>query len=162
MQLAFGLSRAIPEHVVTAWGARLIAPADLIHDRQDLQAADDASRDRLARWLDDGALERARTRLRNERLPESDDVTMLVDDGVGTIVGSTRRSGGHVYLAAWLAVQHQSPRAAAELQEAAAADDLTEADELSGNTDCPEGCYVEPDGRCPHGYESAACTLGVI
>lgn len=33
---------------------------------------------------------------------------------------------------------------------------------LMGQTDCPDECEVEPDGHCPHGYESAALTLGVI
>jgi hypothetical protein len=37
-----------------------------------------------------------------------------------------------------------------------------EVDELEGETDCPSGCVVEPDGECEHGYESAALTLGVI
>lgn len=37
-----------------------------------------------------------------------------------------------------------------------------DADDLMGDTDCPDGCNVEPDGTCPHGYESAALTLGVI
>jgi hypothetical protein len=31
-----------------------------------------------------------------------------------------------------------------------------------GETDCPEGCYVEPDGVCPHGYLSAGRTAGII
>ena len=34
--------------------------------------------------------------------------------------------------------------------------------EMMGETDCPEGCSVEPDGTCPHGYESAGLTAGVI
>lgn len=37
-----------------------------------------------------------------------------------------------------------------------------EADEMMGDTDCPEGCVVEPDGACWHGYESAARNAGVI
>lgn len=37
-----------------------------------------------------------------------------------------------------------------------------EADYMMGQTDCEEGCTVEPDGVCPHGYESAALTLGII
>lgn len=37
-----------------------------------------------------------------------------------------------------------------------------EADEMMGDTDCPEGCVVEPDGHCYHGYFSAAITAGVI
>ena len=31
-----------------------------------------------------------------------------------------------------------------------------------GETDCPEGCTVEPDGSCPHGWLSAGRTAGVI
>lgn len=27
---------------------------------------------------------------------------------------------------------------------------------------CDDGCQVEPDGVCPHGYESAALTAGMI
>ncbi len=29
-------------------------------------------------------------------------------------------------------------------------------------TECPEGCIVEPDGLCPHGYESKLMELGYI
>jgi len=29
-------------------------------------------------------------------------------------------------------------------------------------TECPEGCIVEPDGICPHGYESILIELGII
>ena len=29
-------------------------------------------------------------------------------------------------------------------------------------TACPEGCEVEPDGKCPHGYRSVARVLGLI
>ncbi len=29
-------------------------------------------------------------------------------------------------------------------------------------TDCPEGCIVELDGLCPHGYESKLMELGYI
>lgn len=29
-------------------------------------------------------------------------------------------------------------------------------------TECPEGCVVEPDGTCPHGYESILLMLGLI
>ncbi len=29
-------------------------------------------------------------------------------------------------------------------------------------TECPEGCIVEPDGICPHGYESVLLELGLI
>lgn len=56
-----------------------------------------------------------------------------------------------------------SPEAAERLsEEAGMGADLFELDDFMGETDCPEGCFVEPDGQCPHGYLSAARTLGVI
>lgn len=36
------------------------------------------------------------------------------------------------------------------------------ADEAMGETDCPDGCHVEPDGVCCHGWKSAALTAGLI
>lgn len=48
-----------------------------------------------------------------------------------------------------------SPEAAAELLVALDYD-------ATGNTDCPEGCVVEPDGNCPHGYLSAGLTAGLV
>ena len=53
----------------------------------------------------------------------------------------------------------ESPDAAAEL---AMVIDEGGDDEAMGATDCPHGCLVEPDGSCPHGFKSAALTLGVI
>ena len=29
-------------------------------------------------------------------------------------------------------------------------------------TDCPEGCIVEPDGLCLHGYQSVLLEMGLI
>lgn len=29
-------------------------------------------------------------------------------------------------------------------------------------TDCPEGCEVEIDGECPHGYQSVFITMGLV
>ena len=37
-----------------------------------------------------------------------------------------------------------------------------ECEDAMGETDCPEGCTVEPDGICPHGFKSAGLTLGII
>jgi hypothetical protein len=56
----------------------------------------------------------------------------------------------------------RSPNAADDLMEAAQSGEDDEAEDLMGTTDCPHGCYVEPDGVCPHDYESAARTAGVI
>jgi hypothetical protein len=57
-----------------------------------------------------------------------------------------------------------SPTAALVLLGAIAADSSSvhDVDELLGVTDCPQGCVVEPDGHCPHGYESAGLTAEVI
>lgn len=56
----------------------------------------------------------------------------------------------------------KSPNAAQDLREAIEGGEDREADEAMGSTDCPHSCYVEPDGTCPHGYESAALTMGMI
>jgi hypothetical protein len=60
----------------------------------------------------------------------------------------------------------QSPQAAAGLLALVENGDLTpfdaEADDVMGTTDCDRGCHIEPDGRCTHGYTSAAVTAGLI
>ena len=59
-----------------------------------------------------------------------------------------------------------STRAADRLLDAAGSGDLSpfdmDADEIMGETDCPHGCQVEPDGICPHGWKSAALSAGMI
>jgi hypothetical protein len=59
-------------------------------------------------------------------------------------------------------IGHTSPKAAAALMVVVEGGDFIEADDAMGATDCPDGCHVEPDGHCPHGFESAGLTLGVI
>lgn len=62
-------------------------------------------------------------------------------------------------------MERRSPEAAKRLLDAAADNDgnvFGDVEEAMGETDCPRGCYVEPDGHCPHGYESAALTAGLI
>ena len=56
----------------------------------------------------------------------------------------------------------RSPVAAAALRSAIENEGEDDVDEAMGATDCPDGCYVEPDGTCSHGYQSAALTVGVI
>jgi hypothetical protein len=58
----------------------------------------------------------------------------------------------------------KSPEAAAALMQVVEDNEGVgnDVDDAMGCTDCPEGCYVEPDGHCPHGYESAALSAGVI
>jgi hypothetical protein len=102
MELRYGLSRAVPEQIGTAWGARLIPPADFLHNRQDVVAASDAARAALIEWLNRGPLRAALDSLRDTRLPEGDQVAVVFEDERGKIVGSTNRDSGYVYLAAWL------------------------------------------------------------
>lgn len=54
----------------------------------------------------------------------------------------------------------KSPLAAADLMEQIQGGEAEM--EEGGTTDCREGCFVEPDGHCCHGYESALITLGLI
>jgi hypothetical protein len=60
--------------------------------------------------------------------------------------------------------RRKSPRAAKDLLEAVNDPEMDLSDQMDqmGTTDCPEGCYVEPDGWCPHGYESAGLTARLI
>jgi hypothetical protein len=103
MELKFGLSRAVPEDVHCAWGARMIAPADVVSDRTDWQG-DDAACWKLSDWLvDGGALNKARVWLRaSAPLPQDDMVYTAWRDDRGIVVASTNHSGGYVYVAAWL------------------------------------------------------------
>jgi hypothetical protein len=59
-----------------------------------------------------------------------------------------------------------SPIAARELIEAVESGEITpfsyETDDYMGATDCPDGCAVEVDGYCPHGYISAGRTAGLV
>jgi hypothetical protein len=55
-----------------------------------------------------------------------------------------------------------SPSAAGQLGDAAASDSWDLVEELLGATDRPHGCSIESDGVCPHGWRSAALTMGMI
>jgi len=61
-----------------------------------------------------------------------------------------------------MSIYFTSPQAAEDLLQAIAEDNFMEANDLEGATDCPEGCEVEPDGKCPHGYLSALRTSELI
>lgn len=106
MRLAFGLSGAVPDDVATAWGARLIAPDDLLHDRQDLVAEDDGAKASLVDWLNGGAIRKAldesRERYNRSMHGDRNEQHVLYGDNRGIIVGNTNASGGYVYLAGWL------------------------------------------------------------
>lgn len=104
-ELAFGL-RQIPDDVVTCWGARLIWPADLVWDRQDM-IGDEADRGRLSEWLNRGALTvalgEAQRLADGLQLKSSDDrMVTLLDNDYGTIVANPQGSHGYLYVAAWM------------------------------------------------------------
>jgi hypothetical protein len=101
LSLAFGL-RAIPSGVRTAWGARLIWPADLVHDRQDLKGPD---ADDLRAWLNAGPLGIALARMREDRaglIPSESRTITLYEDETGVIKADPQGSHGYLYVAAWL------------------------------------------------------------
>ena len=107
MNLRFGLSRAVPEGTTTAWGARLIAPADFVWDRQDLVAESDEAKHALVTWLngDDGnapAIQAMIAKLRELRLPQAWDLHTVHEDERGIFMASTNQSHGYVYVAGWL------------------------------------------------------------
>lgn len=101
MQLGFGLSGGVPDDVTTAWGARLIAPNDLLHNRQDLVADSAEAKAELIAWLNGGAIRGALDWLRDNRYPDGEQF-VAYDDADGVIVANTNQSGGYVYLAGWL------------------------------------------------------------
>lgn len=105
--LQFGLSIAVPTTAKAAWGARLIFPADLLHDRQGFYNWDTPEGQRLADWLNKtGALKKALTQAKRAagRFLHSDDsdLVILYRDGIGIIVANPNASYGYLYVAAWL------------------------------------------------------------
>lgn len=105
MNLGFGYSAGVPEDVSTAWGARLIAPNDLLHDRQDLVAENLMEKAKLVAWLNGGAIRKALFWLAQERADlvyRDGEEFVVFEDPDGIIVGNTQQSGGYVYVAGWL------------------------------------------------------------
>lgn len=113
MNLAFGYSHGIPEGIKTAWGARLIAPNDLLWDRQDLIAENDGEKKALVAWLNgetrgQGAIKEALDWLKRyygrEIRGDEPFQHILYEDDQGIVVGNTNASYGYVYVAGWLKV----------------------------------------------------------
>lgn len=121
LTLPFGCNRAIAAQARrprVAWGARLIAPADLLWDRQGCAGGEEGGPERTAllEWLSAGAGEAARERARELRLGVGDHeldgrsqamVSLYVDER-GEVMGSPQGSHGYVYIAAWL-FEHCAP-----------------------------------------------------
>lgn len=105
MNLAFGM-RDIPDDITTAWGARWIWPADLVHNRQDM-TGDETSRRQLEQWLNGHALTAARDCARRlardwELTPRDDREVVLYEDEDGIIKANPQASHGYLYVAAWM------------------------------------------------------------
>jgi hypothetical protein len=109
--LPYGCSKALPENVEMAWGARLIYPDDLLWDRQGCLPSDTYEKQHmkadLLTWLSAGAGDAARREARalaEERELHAMDqhVLTLYEDKDGIVVGSPQGSGGYLYLAAYL------------------------------------------------------------
>jgi hypothetical protein len=110
LKLAFG-RQTFPDDVQAVWGARLIWPADLLHDRQDLVAHNDEAKQALIAWLNgpnqgDGALKAALNALKTPYTlgldSTSDTEAVIYEDETGKIVGSAQSSYGYCYVAGWL------------------------------------------------------------
>jgi len=107
VRLPHGCNKGIPDNVRVAWGARLIAPADLVWDRQGCAGGEEGGEDRAALldWLMIGG-EAARDFCRANRMGiangSSEEVVTLYEDERGIVVGSPQGSHGYVYIAAWL------------------------------------------------------------
>jgi len=117
LEIAFG-RRTFPDDVRAVWGARLIFPADLVHDRQDLAAHDDEAKQALITWLNgaddtgrNGAIAKMLEVLRdaNRRYAvgirprmQFEEEAVIYEDDEGKIVGSDQASHGHLYVAGWL------------------------------------------------------------
>ena len=119
LRLGFGCNAAVKMMrfpPTTAWGARFIAPADLLASRQDLQAADDTQKAELIAWLNGtpegtGAIGKAQAYSRANGIglgyspvadSRSNAIVELYRDDTGVIFGSPQSSYGYVYVAGWL------------------------------------------------------------
>lgn len=114
MTLAFGCNRGLPDGVRCAWGARLIWPDQLLHDRQDLiNRGTVMDKIDLVWWLNGpentmGAIATALSYARSEAVqrelggPAGEEIVAIYEDHRGKIVGSAQGSHGYLYVAGWL------------------------------------------------------------
>lgn len=106
--LAFGLGAALPPNLTTAWGARLIFPADLLYDRQSFAGRDTPAGNKLHAWLNSGgglkkALAASRRMSSHYQLePSQHQQVTLFEDDTAIVVANAQASYGYLYVAAWL------------------------------------------------------------
>ena len=114
LSISYG-RRTFPDDVQAVWGARLIFPADLVWDRQDLDSHNDEAKSALIAWLNGnpegtGAIAKMREVLNdtNKRYElgvgtsRDDAEAVLYEDETGKIIGSPQSSHGYMYVAGWL------------------------------------------------------------
>lgn len=112
--LAFG-RHTHPEGLRAVWGARLIWPNDLVHDRQDLVASDDAAKDELIAWLNEIGIKEMRIALSTHSGRDArniymgmDDEAVIYEDSKGKIIGSTQGRSGYLYVSGWLKAHEET------------------------------------------------------
>lgn len=122
-----------PDDLLCVWGARLIAPRDLLHDRQDLgmaEGATDADKQKLIAWLNgpgmgNGAISKALEAcadLSYTKLDGSKNETVVVyEDEHGKMVANAQGSYGYIYIAGWLHEHDQQAAALLSIEEDEAA-----------------------------------------
>jgi hypothetical protein len=94
------------------WGARLIWPDDLVHDRQDLDSNNDEAKAALIAWLNGasdgsgGAIAKMHEKLKTPVTLglkyDGNQTAVIYEDEDGIIMGSAQSSHGYVYVSAWL------------------------------------------------------------
>jgi hypothetical protein len=124
MTLRFGLRGAAPASARAVWGARWIYPNDPIWDRQDC-VGEQTAREQLLAWLREHAKGQPAQRAAEfhaagELHAAGVEQVTLFDDEDGIVVANPQRSGGYLYVAAWLKATEQ-PAGGAELTGASAA-----------------------------------------
>lgn len=105
--LAFGLDNEIPDNVEVAWGARLIFPDDLVHDRQGVIGREKPGVEEFLEWIDHGnirkALATARKMAESGKITRtSTDTVILYEDDKGIIKGNPNGSHGYLYVCGYL------------------------------------------------------------
>lgn len=106
--LSYGLNTTLPDGITAKWGARLIAPADLLWDRQELKSTDEDAKQALVAWLNGdpagtGAIQKLLDMLNELGYSRPRGLEFVaVEDERGMVLANDRDSGGYVYVVAFL------------------------------------------------------------
>jgi hypothetical protein len=118
---SFGYNRGIPEGVTVAWGARWIFPDDMLSDRQSFPGMGTPDGQFLLKWLNGGAIAKAKEAARKMHDPatyctakerkdpnlprlfrDEDKERILYQDSTGIIKANPQASHGYLYVCAYL------------------------------------------------------------